>query len=197
MWKPGLIAGSLALPLLLGACGIFGGVSSTGKSLSGAADSNKGSYNQPLAVPPNYELRPPPARAEKKAEPTPEPENTEKKPQQLDTEPVTATKTEAPARSVPASTRRDTPPATRRQPETRNRNPQPLVIQTPDAPKADPEARRAAPAQREVRRQVPAPPQPSETTGNVQPETRGSETTRSGDPTSGEDELLKRSGVKE
>lgn len=190
MFKPGLILVSGGLVLALGACSMFDGVDSVVRNLSGAADKNQGSYRAPLAVPPDYNLRPPPKRAAKKVAPAADTKAADKAPGTLDTAPVTAAKTDAKA---PAKT-----------PEVRPRGPSKLVIDVPDRP--DP-ASRKVPAKktvtvprRETKRVVvtapPPPPQPSETTGKIQPETRGKEDTSNTAPSTGEDELLRKSGVK-
>lgn len=191
MFKPGLIVVSGGMLLALSGCGMFDGVDSVVKNLSGAADKNQGSYRQPLAIPPDYNLRPPPNRAAKKVAPAAKPDDTdkEKAPEKIDTTPVTATKTDTKA------------PA--KKPEARDKAPRKLVIKVPDRP---------APASKKVETKktvtkanapkrvvvtAPPPPQPSETTGKVQPETRGKETTTGNAPSKGEDELLRKSGVKQ
>lgn len=194
MFKPGLILVSGGLALALGGCGMFDGVDSVVRNLSGAADKNQGSYRAPLAVPPDYNLRPPPKRAAKKVAPAAKPDADAKAPETLDTAPTTAAKTDT-------TTGTKAPDKTTS--EVRPKGPSKLVIDVPDRP--DPGSRKV-PAKTtvtkkpETKRVVvtapPPPPQPSETTGKIQPETRGKEDTSNTSPSSGEDELLRKSGVK-
>lgn len=196
MLKPGLIVVSGGLVLALSGCGIFDGVDSVVRNLSGAADKNQGSYRAPLAIPPDYDLRPPPNRSAKKVAPAAKTDTKEKAPEKLDTVPTTAktdTKTDTKAGTEPAA----------KKPEVRPKGPTKLVIKVPDRPEPKAEkvpTKKTVEKKTETRRVVvtaPPPPQPSETTGNVKPETRGKEATSGDSPSKGEDELLRKSGVKQ
>jgi hypothetical protein len=184
MFKPGLIAVSGTLVVALSGCGMFDGVDSVVKNLSSAADKNEGSYRQPLSIPPEYNLRPPPNRKSKNVAPSAaKTETKEKKPEELDTAPVTASKTDT----------------KKSQPQAREKAPRKLVIDVPDKPST--EDTKKVPAKTEIKKKrvvvsAPPPPQPSETSGKIKPETRGKETTTQDTPSKGEDELLRKSGVK-
>jgi hypothetical protein len=186
MFKPGLIVVCGGMVLALSGCGVFGGVDSVVKNLSKAADLNEGSYRAPLAIPPNYNLRPPAARAAKKTAPAATPASTDKNADKLTTAPATASKK--------AGTKIETTAKTKK---TAKKSPRKLVIAVPD--KSKPVAKKVPQKNKktEARRVPKAPPQPSETTGKVRPETRGKEETDAAPPSKGEDELLRRSGVKE
>jgi hypothetical protein len=186
MFKPGLIVMTGGMMLALSGCGIFDSVDSVVKNLSGAADKNEGSYRQPLAIPPDYSLRPPPNRPANKVAPAAKRSSKEKTPEKVDTEPATAGKTETPKEA--------------------KKSPRKLDITVQDKPKVTGKkvpakkvtATKKTTTDKKVRRVVvAAPPQPSENTGKVRPETRGKEETSTTAPSKGEDELLRRSGVKQ
>ncbi len=181
MFKPGFIVLTGGMMLALSGCGVFDGVSSVVKNLSGAANKNEGSYRQPLSIPPDYSLRPPPTRAAKKAAPAAQPASTEKTPGKLDTAPAATTK--------------------KAEPKVAKKSSRVLDIKVDDKPKVKTEKvpAKKTDATKKTKRVVVAapPPQPSENTGKVRPETRGKEETTPSSPSKGEDELLRRSGVKE
>jgi hypothetical protein len=154
----------------LSGCGMFGNFfdtqGSVTKKLNSAAKRGEGKYRQPLALPPNYELRPPARTA--KSSPVSKPAATAtkgdgKKPGALSTSPSTAKKA--------------TPDDTDKR-----------IVLNPKASRVKVSTPKKIPT-KVVRRSTKS---PSSLIPEGKPDTRGKDVVTPGSPSKGESELLKR-----